>query len=244
MSLLLIGSAAFAAAFVSGFAGFGGSFILAIALTTAVGPKAVVPIIAVYATFANLSRVYIYRNDVNWAFAIQFITASMPGLAIGALFLKWVPETVLLAVFGVVLLGVIPLRRYLKNANFAPTWQTTAVIGFVFGVVSGTAVGSGMFVIAALNSFGLYSAMLLGTDAVIGIVNAVSRVVTFTWLGLLTWPHFLAGLLTGLVSLPATWLASLLVKKVGQKLHTTIIEVVIALAGLSFLVSAINRLWL
>ena len=238
--LIVIGLAAFASAFVSGVAGFGGSFILAVALTPLIGPKSVVPVIAVYALSANLGRVYFYRKEVHWPFAVQFILASLPGLAVGAMFLKWVPEDALLAVFGSVLLVAVPARRLLKRAQFSPGWKTTAAIGFSFGVISGTAVGSGMFVVAALNTFGLQGAALLGTDAVIGIVNAASRVVAFWWLGLLDMRLALAGMLVGAVSIPATWVASLLVRRIGGKLHSAIIETVIILAGLVFLGSALR----
>lgn len=238
--IVVIVSAAFVSAFVSGVGGFGGSFILAIVLTPLIGPKAVVPLIAVYALCANIGRLYFYRRTINWRFMMQFILASAPGLAIGAAFLKLVPESALLAVFGLVLLSAIPVRRYLKRVDFKPTWPTIATIGFVFGAVSGTAVGSGMFVIAALNTFGLHGVFLMGTDAAIGITNALMRVVTFWFLGLLDIRTVMAGLLIGLVSLPASWLASLLVTRMGQKRHSQLIEVVIAFAGACFVIMAFN----
>ncbi|RMA40670.1 sulfite exporter TauE/SafE family protein [Rhodophyticola porphyridii] len=236
--LLLVAGAAFLSAFVSGVAGFGGSFVLAIVLTPIIGPRAVVPAIAVYALCANVGRVYIYRREIHWRFAFQFILSSLPGLAIGAAILKTLPEFALLAVFGVALLSAVPLRRFLKRTQFEPGISTIVAIGFVFGAASGTAVGSGMFVIAALNTFGLHGAALLGTDAVIGITNAVTRVVTFWWLDLLDARLAIIGLTMGAVALPATWLASGLVRRMDQTLHSRIIEAIIIFAGLSFLVSA------
>lgn len=238
LDIALITLAAFASAFVSGVAGFGGSFVLAIVLTPLAGPKAVVPLIAVYALCANIGRIWIYRHAIQWDFAIKFILASMPGMLLGAIFLKWVPENVLLALFGAVLLAVVPLRRGLEKADFAPGWKVIAGIGFVFGAISGTAVGSGMFVIATLNTFGLHGAELLGTDAVIGIVNAFARVVTFWWLGLLDTGLFAAGLLMGAVAIPATWSASLIVRRLGRKLHARLVEGIIVLAGISFILGA------
>lgn len=237
--IALVVSAAFVSAFVSGVGGFGGSFILAIVLTPLIGPKAVVPLIAVYALCANIGRLFFYRKTINWPFVLQFILASIPGLALGAAFLKLVPETVLLAVFGFVLLSALPIRRYLKKVDFKPSWPTIAVIGFLFGAVSGTAVGSGMFVIAALNTFGLHGVFLMGTDAAIGITNALMRVVTFWSLGLLDAQMMLAGLLMGIASLPASWLASLLVTRMGQKRHSQLIEVIIAVAGACFVAMAL-----
>ena len=59
-----------------------------------------------------------------------------------------------------------------------------AVIGFTFGTVSRSAVGSGMFVIAALNAISLRNANLRGGDAAIRIVNSVSRNTASATLGL------------------------------------------------------------
>ena len=57
--------------------------------------------------------------------------------------------------------------------------KTIAGLGLAFGFMSGTAAGSGMLVIAFFNRSGLSGPLLLGTDAVIGIANALSRSGTF-----------------------------------------------------------------
>jgi hypothetical protein len=43
------------------------------------------------------------------------------------------------------------------------------------------------------------------------------------------------GGIIGLASLPGSWVASLLVKRMGHKLHIAIIEILIAIGGLSIL---------
>lgn len=240
--IALVIGAAFVAAFVSGIGGFGGAFILAAALVPIVGPKAVVPLVAVYALFSNIGRLYYFRRTIHWRFAVQFVVASLPGLAVGVSFLKWVPEDILLALFGVVLLSAIPVRRMLQRARFTPSWRTTAVIGFIFGAVSGTVVGSGMFVIASLNTFGVHGPLLMGTDAAIGITNALVRAIVFWRLGLLDATIAVAGVAVGVVSLPATWLASRVVKRLGNKRHSIFIEIIIVLAGVSFLLGALSKL--
>ncbi len=101
----------------------------------------------------------------------------------------------------------------------------------MFGVVSGAAVGSGMFVIAGLSSFGMYGAMLLGTDAAIGMVNGISRAVSYYSLGLLTWELFVAGLMMGVMTLPGAWLASKAVNAMGEHLHSWLIELLIFCSG-------------
>ena len=66
LELLIVPVAAFVAAVVSGLGGFGGALILVIILTPIVGVKAVIPLISVFATCNNLSRVFIYRKSIVW----------------------------------------------------------------------------------------------------------------------------------------------------------------------------------
>lgn len=239
LELLIVPVAAFVAAVVSGLGGFGGAFILVIVLTPIVGVKAVIPLISVFATCNNLSRVFIYRKSIVWKTAAQFTGASIPGVYFGAKILDWLPERALLSLLGLTLLGAIPLGRYLKNREFKSGVKTIVAFGAVFGLVSGAAAGTGMFVIAGLNSAGLRGAVLLGTDAIIGFVNGTMRAGVYSALGLLTPQMILSGLLMGALTVPGNWVASKIVKRMGDNLHAKLIEVLIALGGVWFLGKAL-----
>lgn len=238
----MIAAAAFAGALVSGLGGFGGSFIIVIVLTPVVGAKAVIPLIAVYAICANLSRVLIYWRTIAWKPAIQFTLASFPGIYLGASFLREIPETVFLGFLGVTLILILPIRRYLKRTSFEPGIKTIASLGLAFGFMSGTAAGSGMLVIAFFNSIGLSGPLLLGTDAVIGLVNALTRSGTFYGMGLLDQRLFLLGVYMGLITFPGTWVASRLVRLMGTRVHNHLIEALIAISGLVFIYKAVSGL--
>lgn len=238
---LMIAAAAFAGALVSGLGGFGGSFIIVIVLTPVVGAKAVIPLIAVYAICANISRVFIYWRTIAWRPAIQFTLASLPGIYLGARFLKEIPETAFLGFLGTVLILILPVRRSLKRTSFQPGIKTIVGLGLAFGFMSGTAAGSGMLVIAFFNSIGLSGPLLLGTDAVIGLANALSRSGTFYSMGLLDQRLILLGLFMGLITFPGTWVASRLVRLMGTKVHDQLIEALVAIAGCIFIANAIFR---
>ena len=70
-----------------GFQLIGGAFIIIIALTPIVEPKAVIPLIAVFAVFNNVSRVFIYRKTIHWRLAIRFTLASLTGVYVGRRYL-------------------------------------------------------------------------------------------------------------------------------------------------------------
>ncbi len=236
----MIAVAAFFGSLVSGLGGFGGSFIIVIVLTPVVGAKSVIPLISVYAICANLSRVLVYRKTVAWKSAIQFTLASLPGIFLGASFLKEVPEQAFLGFMGAVLILVLPARRYLRRTSFQPGLKTILGLGFSFGFMSGTAAGSGMLVIAFFNSIGLSGPLLLGTDAVIGLVNALTRSGTFYGVGLLDKNLMLLGLFMGVMTVPGTWLASRLVHRMGTRIHNHLIEAIIAISGVLFIVRAVT----
>lgn len=234
----VIFGASLIASFVAGVGGFGGGFVVVIALTPIVGARAVVPLIAVFAFFSNLSRLFFYFKHIQWKLALQFILASIPGVWVGAEIFVRLPDRPLLAVLGLTLIAVVPLRRYLKKHNFEPGLKTIIFVGIVFGIVSGTAVGSGLFVIAGLSSAGLTGMALLGTDAIIGIINAFSRASAFYLHGALPIELIVCGTLMSVGTAPGTWLASRMVTRMGTKNHSYLIEALIIVGGGMFLYNA------
>lgn len=236
----IILAASLGASLVAGIGGFGGAFIIVIFVTPIVGAKAVVPLVSVFAFFSNLSRVFFYRHNIQWKIALQFILASLPGVWIGAEIFVRLPERAFLVLLGVTLLLSIPLRRWLKKRNFTPGLKTIIVIGFIFGIVSGTSVGSGLFVIAGLSSAGIVGSALLGTDAFIGIVNALSRAGAYYAHGALTTEMIIAGCIMSVGTAPGTFIASQIVQRLGTKKHGFLIECVIAVGGVMFLYRAIT----
>ena len=76
--------AAFLASIVSGLGGFGGGFIIVLFLTPVVGPKAVLPLVAAFSIFGNVSRMFFYWREIQWSLTWQFTLASLPGVYLGA----------------------------------------------------------------------------------------------------------------------------------------------------------------
>ena len=105
--------------------------------------------------------------------------------------------------------------------------------------MSGTAAGSGILVIAFFNSIGLCGPLLLGTDAIIGLANALSRTGTFYAMDLLGQRLILLGLFMGIVTFPGTWVASRFVRGMRTEVHNLVIEIMLLVSGMLFLYKAI-----
>lgn len=232
--------ASLVASLIAGLGGFGGGFIVVIALEPIIGAKAVIPLVAVFAFFSNVSRVYFYRKYIQWKIAIQLILSSLPGVWIGSEVFVQLPERLLLLLLGISLIVLLPLRRYLRYKNFTPGLFTIICIGLLFGFVSGTSVGSGLFVIAGLASSGVEGMALMGTDALIGTVNAVSRGLAYYLHGALPPELILGGCLMSIGTMPGTWAASKVVHRMGTKNHTYLIEAIILIGGCRFLYEALT----
>lgn len=237
--IALIGGATFLAALISGLGGFGGGFVIAIVFLPIVGAKGLLPLLSVFAFCSNVSRVLFYRRSIRWTPAFVLLVSSAPGVVAGTAFFDWAPERLLLALLGGTLMLFIPVRRYLDRHNIRPGPWSFVGIGLAFGVISGTSVGSGLFVIAALSGSGLAGAALLGTDAFIGLANSAMRVASFWSLGTLTQELFVTGVLMGILTVPGTLLAKQLVLRMGPRLHTALMETLIFLGGSFFVYRAI-----
>ena len=126
--------------------------------------------------------------------------------------------------------------------SFQPGIKTIGSLGFAFGFMSGTAPGSGILAIAFFNSIGLSGPLLLGTDAIIGLANALSRSGTFYSMDLLDQRSILLGLLMGLATFPGTWIASRFVHRMKVEEHNRLIEILITVCGIFFIYKAFGSL--
>src|SRR6188768_1670618 len=90
--VLLVGLVAGA---VSGVIGTGSSIMLLPVLVYAFGPKQAVPIMAVAAVMANLSRVLMWWRVVDWRAFAAYAIPGAPAAALGARTLLQLPATLI-----------------------------------------------------------------------------------------------------------------------------------------------------
>ena len=231
LDYVLIALTAAGSAMVSAMSGMGGGLLMAIVLAPIVGVKALVPLIAVSSIFTNLGRIVFYFRDLNPRIAGLVLVSSTLGSYFGTDIYARLDPGAIAFLLGCVLIVAVPLRRYLAGKRWAAGTGTLLVMGFVFGIVSGTSVGAGMLLIPVLLGAGLAGPALLGTDAIVGIANTVFRAGMFAWHGLLTLDLLIAGVLVGLCTLPGSWVAAQIIRRTDIRLHTFILEGLIVLGG-------------
>ncbi|GGE41130.1 hypothetical protein GCM10007276_18150 [Agaricicola taiwanensis] len=232
----------FLGAVLGGVSGFGAGLIVTPFLVPIVGVKGVVPVMAVAMTLGNMSRAWVYRSKIERKPILQILIAAIPGAALGTYLYDLLPRDPLAIAIGVFLLASIPLRRILTRRKVTPTPRAILGVSAGFGVVSGALPGGGIMLMPLLLGIGLSGGGLVGTDAVVGVLINVSKALFLNSLGLLDVRLFLGGLLVGLCMIPGAYGARWLIDRLHVKVHTAIIEVLVAGSGISFIWSAFREM--
>jgi uncharacterized membrane protein YfcA len=233
-TFLMIAAVAMFAAVISGMSGFGGGLIISAFLAPIIGVKALVPVIGVIMLLNNASRVWFYRKALDWKTAGLVTVCAAPTAVIGAIVYVELNVTVITVILGCVLIGSVPLRRYLAHREIRFNKPGLAVFGGLFGFLNATMIGTGLLVVPVLMGAGLLSQALLATDAAIAIGVNIIKAAVFGSYSVLTWELGLAAIIVGLCTVPGSWFAAWIVRRTEVRLHTFLMEGLIILGGLSF----------
>jgi uncharacterized protein len=230
----------FVAAIVGGMSGMGGGILVSIFIAPIIGVRALVPTLAIAMLIAHLSRVWVYRRDIDWRVAAIVAATSIPAVVLGSILYVDLSAPIIGAVLGLFLIASIPLRRIADRRLMRMPPAGLAAASGGFGFLSGLTLGGGMLVIPILMSAGLLGPALIATDAVIGLGVLIAKASTFSGFELLTDQLVLVGLLIGTCMIPGTFVARALVVRTGIRLHTALMETIVVLGGLSFLWRALE----
>src|SRR5438552_16365855 len=98
---------------ISGIVGTGSSIMLMPVLVYQYGPKQAVPIMAVAAVMANLSRILAWWREVDWRACAAYSITGIPAAALGARTLLVLPSHAVDTATGMFLIASVPVRHWL-----------------------------------------------------------------------------------------------------------------------------------
>lgn len=240
-AIALLSLLAFGSATVGAISGFGAGLIVTLFLVPLFGVKASVPIVTVAMAFSNLSRVWVNRSEIEPHFLVPLLVTTLPGVMLGTLIYDALPPRALALVIGAFMIVSVALRHLFKRYRPQPTARGALVVGFGFGVLSGSSPGAGIIMIAILLALGLSGPALIATDAVIGLLINVVKAVMFGTLDLLDLETAGIGVIIGLAMVPGAYAARWLTEKMGARLHVAFIEVVVIAGGGYFIFQAFSQ---
>lgn len=235
VDLVIALTVAFLSSILGALSGFGGGVLVMPFLVPLVGIKGVVPVMAVAMMIANFARFWVYRTHVRLDLLGVLAIAIIPGVFIGTYIYKIMPTNFLAVFIGLFLFASIGLRRFFSGRSIKLGRGGLIAGGFTFGVLTGSTPGAGVLLIAMLLGMGLGGPALVGTDAVLGILISFVRTGMFTWYDLINVPELTLGLAVGLATFPGAFAARWMITRLSAAVHVSIIEVMVLVAGSSFL---------
>jgi uncharacterized protein len=224
----------------SGIVGFGSSIMLMPVLVIVFGPLQAVPIMAIAAIMANLSRVLAWWREVDWRACAAYSVTAAPGAMLGAGTLVVLPPRIIEGALGAFFIGMIPARRWLAAHKLKLKRWHLAAIGLVIGYVTGIVVSTGPITAPIFLAYGLVKGAFLSTEAASSLAVYVSKAATFRTLGVLPADILAKGLITGSTLMGGAFVAKRFVLKFEPEQFRLLMEGLMLLSGLTMLWAALS----
>ena len=235
LQALVLGFLGLGAGVLGGVIGFGTTIILMPALVYFYGPIQAIPVIALVATVANLSRIFLWWSVINWKVCFVYSITAIPAVILGVNTLVTLNDRLVEITLGLFLILLIPIRRWMRQKNFyLKLWQMTLVgagIGYLTGIVATTGAINTPFFLA----FGLSKGAFLGTEAASTLSILFAKGITFHQLGFLNATAMIQGLLIGSCVLVGSIFSKKIVLALPEKKFLLLMELVMLISGVSIL---------
>jgi len=235
LQALVLGFLGLGAGVLGGVIGFGTTIILMPALVYFYGPIQAIPVIALVATVANLSRIFLWWSVINWRVCFVYSITAIPAVILGVNTLVTLNDRLVEITLGLFLILLIPIRRWMRQQNFyLKLWQMSLVgagIGYLTGIVATTGAINTPFFLA----FGLSKGAFLGTEAASTLSILFTKGITFHQLGFLNATAMIQGLLIGSCVLVGSIFSKKIVLALPEKKFLLLMELVMLISGVSIL---------
>ena len=238
MSFLFVLIVGLVAGTISGIVGTGSSIMLMPVLIYQYGPKQAVPIMAIAAVMANLSRILAWWREVDWPACAVYSVTGIPAAALGARTLLVLPSRSVDISIGLFLIAMVPARHWLARHQLKLSLWHLAIGGAVIGYLTGIVVSTGPLSVPLFLFYGLTRGAFLATEAASSLGIYVSKSVTFQRFGALTPDIALQGLIAGTSLMAGAFIAKPFLLKLNPNVFRLVMDAIMLAAGLSMLWTA------
>jgi uncharacterized membrane protein YfcA len=218
---------------ISGIVGTGSSIMLMPVLVYEFGPKQAVPIMAVAAIMANLSRVLAWWREVDWRACAAYSLTGIPAAALGARTLLVLPAGAVDIAIGSFLIAMVPVRHWLARHELKITLWQLALGGAVIGYLTSIVVSTGPLSVPLFLFYGLTKGGFLATEAASSLGLYLSKSVTFQRFGALDAEVAIKGLIAGASLMSGAFIAKRFVLTLQPDVFRLIMDGIMIAAGLS-----------
>lgn len=209
-------------------------------LTYQFGPKHAVPVMAVAAVIANVSRVAAWWKDIDWKAVLAYAAPGVPAAALGARTLLALPPRFIDAGLGVFFLSMLALRRLRPASRSMPLWGLS-LCGVAIGFLTGLVLSTGPLSVPVFTSYGLAGGPFLGTEAATALALYLSKVTTFREFGALSGDIVIQGLIVGASLMAGTFVGKGIVGRIPSHRFAHVVDALILCSGVSLLWTALSN---
>ena len=203
------------------------------------GPLEAVPIMAVAALMANLSRILVWWREIDWRATAVYSITGVPAAALGARTLLVLPPRLMEGTLGVFFLLMIPARRALLASDFRLKLWHLAVVGASIGYLTGIVVSTGPINTPFFLAYGLTKGAYLATEAAGSLAVYLSKALVFRSFGALPLAAIVKGLIIGSTLMAGSLLAKRFVLRLDADRFRLLMDGLLLLSGLTMLVAAL-----
>jgi uncharacterized membrane protein YfcA len=238
LSFIFVLAVGLVAGTLSGIVGTGSSIMLMPVLVYQYGPKQAVPIMAIAAVMANLSRILAWWREVDWRACAAYSLPGIPAAALGARTLLALPSGTVDIAIGIFLIAMVPARHWLARHDLKFTLWHLAIGGAVIGYLTGVVVSTGPLSVPLFLFYGLSKGAFLATEAASSLGLFVSKSITFQRFGALTPDIALKGLIAGSSLMFGAFIAKRFVLRLDANVFRLVMDGIMLASGLSMLWNA------
>jgi uncharacterized protein len=238
LNFLFVLAVGLVAGTLSGIVGTGSSIMLMPVLVYQYGPKQAVPIMAVAAVLANVSRILAWWREVDWRACAAYSIPGIPAAALGARTLLALPSRAVDISIGLFLIAMVPVRHWLARHHLELSLWHLAIGGAVIGYMTGIVVSTGPLSVPLFLFYGLTKGAFLATEAASSLGLYFSKSVTFERFGALTPDIALQGLIAGSSLMFGAFIARRFVLRLEPNVFRLVMDGIMLVAGISMLWNA------
>lgn len=228
---VLLFIAAFAAAAISGAAGFGGALLLLPLLVATVGVTHAIPLLTVAQFIGNLSRVGFGFRQIRWKPVALFLLGALPLSLVGAFSFVQLPRDLVTRAIGVAILIFVALN-YCGVLKIKGGPALLVVGGGVAGFLSGLAGSAGPLGAAIFLALGLPPVAYIASEATTALAMHGVKIVVYQQYIALDREFWLLAALMGGAMVLGTWFAKCVIEGMPKATFQRFVAVLLTiLAG-------------
>ncbi len=238
MDFLFVLAVGLVAGTLSGIVGFGSSVMLMPVLVIAFGPVQAVPIMAIAAILANLSRIMVWWRQTDWRTCAAYSATAVPFAAMGARTLLVVPAQAVEIALGAFFILMIGVRRWMAGHRLRLRLWHLAAFGVPIGFLTGMVASTGPITVPIFLAAGLVKGAFLSTEAMASLFVYAGKAAVFRTFGALPLEIIAKGLIVGASLMAGAFIAKRFVLGMDAARFSLLMDSLMLVSGATLLWAA------